>query len=161
MYLGIDPGLKNLGLAITDKDGKLEFSKVYSLDDFSGQPEKLVEEIVDHIHEYDIEKAFMERYVAYAGRQTAITENLLMLIGGLYYALAREGLKPNMFRAIDWKPAICKYLFKVKDFRNPAEKFDKKFSMAAAECIIGTKPKTDHEADAICLSHIWKIYEQN
>jgi Holliday junction resolvasome RuvABC endonuclease subunit len=158
---GIDPGTANLGVAVLDKGtDKLVYSEVYSVKDYENDAFSLVYDVSNTIRDHCNYRICMERYVAYAGRQTAVTESLLMVIGALKYALEYHGETVHMYRAIDWKPALCKYLFKTKGFKNPAASFDKKYSMAAAECIIGEKLKTNHEADAVCLAYMWKLYEQ-
>jgi hypothetical protein len=106
----------------------------------------------------------MERYVAYKNVYTAEAENILMLIGGLQASIhIRTGITTTMHRAIDWKTWLVKWLFRNKNFDNPSDKLDKKFSVAAAKACLqrdnnttgepyAVNFKTDHEADAACLA---------
>lgn len=161
-HLGIDPGWVNLGVAVTRFQGgkwDLMGSRTFN-------PSKMVDATAticswaeDIIPTCDLPLTYcIERYVSYKGVNTAEAENILMLIGGLREAigwtLRDEGSNPPLLvRAIDWKTDLVKYLAKNRGFDNPSTSLDKKFSIAAAKCIIGNHEiKTDHEADAICLS---------
>jgi len=162
-YLGIDPGWKNLGLALirVPLEGKepkpsLVFSKVYAPADFKSITE-FVCEIDKDIVEYNVsfDGITIERYVAYKNVQSAETENITMVIGALSYYFASQWEKePNLVRAIEWKSALVKALFRTKNFDNPSSSLDKKFSIAAADCCMNKELKlnTDHEADAVCLA---------
>lgn len=157
--MGIDPGIKNLGMAITRDSGELMLSTTYSVPQYHGNTNKLINSILAEADSYGCKNIHIERFVPYAGKNIAISEEILMLIGGLRYSLQDLCYSNNvvLIRAIDWKPVLCKYLYKKYKFKNPSKTFDKKFSMAAAEIIIDGKPKNDHEADAICLSHLWAV----
>lgn len=120
-------------------------------------PDFLCSWIDDTVSQSALTSACLERYVSYKGVNTAEAENILMLIGGLRQALrysqASLPFDVLLVRAIDWKTDLVKYLVKNKGFDNPSTSLDKKFSIAAAKCIIGNHEiKTDHEADAICLA---------
>lgn len=154
-YLGVDPGVANIGVAITTESGELVESCVL---DFKGLTEMhlIAAEIADKANSYEVQKAYVERFVAYKGQHSSSSEDILMFIGALTYAM-RWDCVTQLYRAIDWKPKLCKHLVKTKGFDNPSSTFDKKYSRAAATCITGQKVKTDHEADAICLSYMWKV----
>jgi Holliday junction resolvasome RuvABC endonuclease subunit len=156
--LGIDPGVVNIGMAVTDENGKLVDSRVIGFTDVASMC-TAVDDAVYLLGSQGVTQTFIERFVAYKGMQSASTENILMYIGAAVYALNSE-CSITLLRAIDWKPALCKYLVKTSGFSNPSTKFDKKFSIAAAEFITKEKIKTTHEADAICLSYMWKIYDK-
>lgn len=151
LKIGIDPGWKNLAIAVV-QDSVLTTkvfnpSKAITLKD-------AVDAILEIIPTHLRGTVVLERYVAYAGVTNADSEYILMLIGALVDRLQGLGFNVKLTRAIDWKPRLCKELFKLKGFRNPSEKFDKKFSIAAAESIYPEyKFKTDHEADAACLAY--------
>jgi len=155
--VGIDPGWKNLGFAITrvDKNGFIfkEFTCVMDPSSFSS-PTKFIEELDRVIISSGINKIHsvtIERFVAYAGVSTAETENICMLIGSLVYYFAASGywgVEPLLVRAIDWKTQLVKLLYKQKGFDNPSPKLDKKFSIAAAKACLDMENvfKTDHES---------------
>lgn len=157
-YTGIDPGSRNLGYAclIIDEHGKVMIYDVEHID-----PQELgFSKTINFLRQMGnmTEAVIIERYVAYKGIHNAASEEILMLIGGI--RLTFEEYPVSLVRAIEWKPAICKYLVKNKDFSNPSQSLDKKFSMAAAKCIVGKIDgfedqliKTDHVADAICLAY--------
>lgn len=108
--------------------------------------------------------AYIERFVAYKNVLSEASEQILMFIGALQYALLDRGYEVHMVRAIDWKPKVCKYLVRSKEFNNPYSSFDKKYSILAAQTLSGIEGKmVDHEADAICLSYlnIVNSYESN
>lgn len=156
-YLGIDPGVVNTGWALRTGDSKASAGGVFN-------PSKSVSIIHAADDLYDLVKSSrpsdlpigvlaIERFVAYKGILTADSEKVLMLIGSLLHKFHSHGTRFVTCRAIDWKPAVCKELYKTKDFRNPSEKLDKKFSVAAAAAVLDRPFKTtDHEADAVCLS---------
>jgi hypothetical protein len=84
-------------------------------------------------------------------------ERINQVIGALIFYFGYNqtwNKEPLLIRAIDWKTNLVKSLYKKKGFRNPSDKLDKKFSMAAAAaCVeLNSKLETDHEADSICLS---------
>ena len=159
-YLGIDPGWVNLGAAIVKHSGTtwdLVKSHTFNPSKHTEFPDFLCGWIDDCLPGYMPQGACIERYVSYKGVNTAEAENILMLIGGLRQALLYSSPVPpfdvSLVRAIDWKTDLVKYLVKNRGFDNPSTSLDKKFSIAAAKCIIGNYDiKTDHEADAICLA---------
>lgn len=155
MHAGIDPGTRNIGVAITDDDGKLVHSQVFDM------VKDGLEVTINNIVEYtkDCSTVCIERFVPYQGKHSKASEKTTMLIGGLAYAYMNKGITPEMYRAIDWKIKLCKYLVRNKDFDNPSSSFDKRYSIAAAKCITGISQKeklTTHEGDAACLSYMWK-----
>lgn len=161
-YVGIDPGWKNLGLAITkqDEEGKITLihsevmnpSSYTSITQYVDALDKVLTPLTTHLA-----GVTMERFVAYNTIHTAESESINMLIGALSYYFGSPNIwdvEPNLVRAIDWKTALVKQLFKKKGFQNPSDALDKKFSIAAAKCCLDHEIefKTDHEADAVCLS---------
>jgi len=155
-HLGIDPGTVNIGIAVTDNDGKLVYSTVLNCRELGGI-DKVINEILCIVTEHQVSTCAIERFVPYRNVFSSSAEEILMLIGAIWYALKSINIEPIMFRAISWKPALCKYLVKTQGFSNPSTNFDKKYSVAAAQAITGTKVKTNHESDAVCLSYIWKL----
>lgn len=154
MHLGIDPGTRNLGLAVTDGEGKLIRSSVLDMKELGGIT-KTAQAVLHIAAQYNTKTMGIERFVPYAGKHSAATEEILMLIGALIFLFETAHHKVTLYRAIEWKPALCKHLFKTVGFNNPSTSFDKKYSHAAARCITQLDVKTDHEADAICLSRMW------
>lgn len=156
-HLGIDPGVKNIGVAITDDTGKLIFSIVTELgEDRTNGLLSVAAKVRYLCGEYDIKTVAIERFVAFKGIHSKISEDILMLIGCLWYATRTfNDLKVSLYRSIDWKPSLCKYLVKEIGFDNPSQKFDKQFSRAAAQAITKEKITNDHVADAIGLSRMW------
>ena len=157
MYLGIDPGWSSFGYAQVDGNGELlsiydtgkpkDHGITTFISTVLGKPEGVV-------------SLTMERFVPYDGMYTTATETVTMMIGALQYHYELLGIKVHLFRAIEWKPALCKWLVKNKGFKNPSIRFDKEFSIAAAECLCGKSIKSDHRADAICLAYLGYIYGQ-
>jgi Holliday junction resolvasome RuvABC endonuclease subunit len=156
MHIGIDPGTVNMGIAITDDDGKLLYSDVLNSREL-GSLYSTVHVVIGLAAEYNTKTLGIERFVAYKGMHSKASEEILMLIGALQFVFESAHHSIKLVRAIEWKPTLCKYLVRTKGFDNPSTSFDKKYSRAAAECITGQKLKTDHEADAVCLSYIWKL----
>lgn len=155
-HLGIDPGLKNIGIVVTDDDGKLVFSQALGLEQCQNGVTGFVQGILRVCSKYEVQTCAIERFVTFKGIQSKVSEEILMLIGALRYAIENYGhLKVSMYRSIDWKPALCKYLVKELRFDNPSQKFDKQFSKAAASAITKEKITNDHIADAIGLSRMW------
>ena len=150
--LGIDPGWMSCGIALikgkdlilsrnlVPKDCLSIKGAVHSI--FDGFPEDI-----------EISSVTIERFVAYEGKHSAQSENILMFIGALVYFFQVMEVKVNQVRAIDWKPAVCKHLVRTTDFSNPYPAFNKKYSLLAAEKFSGQKLETDHEADAVCLAY--------
>lgn len=152
LQIGIDPGTANLGLAVV-VDGEYVFGL-----HFAPQKKGLYEaanyalEIAEKHYTGGDKVLTIERYVSYKGIQTS-GEGILMLIGALVYVFSNAGYKVLATRAIDWKPVICKHLFKTTGFRNPSKEFDKVYSLAAAKELTGKELKNNHVADAICLAY--------
>lgn len=143
--LGVDPGWAKCGVGVLETDGEkfeLVVSKVLSPRDLWYK--KTVEEISSLSPSF--ESVGIERFVTYKGTFSAASEDILMLIGALRLGLEPE---PIVFRAIDWKG----YLLRKLGLAAEGGKLDKKFSFQACEAICNTKPKTDHEADAICIAY--------
>lgn len=173
-YVGIDPGVKNLGVAIlvkNDEDFSLVFSGVFSVqkDDFlKGIYEILlkINSVKDEICTSPTSLSYVciERFVPYKGMFSDIDEEILMIIGALKLALLMDKsvADPVLFmRAIDWKIKLSKMLYK-KGFRNPVKTLNKTFSSTAANFILN-KPnstETSHEADAICLAYMAYAHHQ-
>lgn len=166
--IGIDPGYKNLGAAIlqvqSDKSLKLVSSRVFNpskncLELFPPEIRLWINESINSDMRYSVKGFSMERYVPYAGVNSSDGENIQSLIGMLRYASYDwTGFNSNLYRAVEWKTNLVKTLFK-QGFRNPSDKLDKKFSIAAAAACLNlfekdfkNNVKTDHEADAICLA---------
>lgn len=150
--VGIDPGWASFGIA---RQGKGSLVKVdsYIPRDYASTKEFL-EILKENYNKPDM--VFIERFVAYQGVHSDASEQILMLIGAVRYFYELQGVQVFMVRAIDWKPALCKYLVRNKGFNNPYPGFDKKYSILAAKEISGEgiARKVDHEADAICLSYL-------
>lgn len=177
MILGIDPGWASFGGSIEHK-GKIIGITSFVPRDLSSTDSisKVVEQLEGWIERVSggyifgqktadgiksIEACFIERFVAYAGIHSDMSEKILMLIGALKYAFERENIPVHMVRAIDWKPTVCKYLVRTKNFNNPYPAFDKQYSILAAKTLSGLDLKSDHEADAICMSYLGKVNEYN
>ena len=156
MYkIGIDPGWSNLGLAVLDEQNKKVFSINMTPSDHSTIPGAIdaVEEILAPYWD-GVDSAAIEKYVVYGrGVPSKAMINTTMMVGALQYMFHRHHVDAQLYKAIDWKKSVCKDLFKTVGFRNPSDSFDKKFSLAAAECICGEKFETDHEADAAGLAY--------
>jgi hypothetical protein len=158
--IGIDPGWASFGIAIS-KDGNLLGKTSFVPKDF-GTRLAFIKELnkwLDTYQEYitsDFVQVFMERFVAYAGVQVSNSESILMLIGAIDYLLSSNGMDVVLIRALDWKVKICHHLVKTQDFNNPYKNFDKKYSILVAETLSGQKFKSDHEADAVCMSYLTK-----
>lgn len=173
MILGMDPGKTNFAAVFLDDDCEYLGGRVFDY------KEKTNVEAIYHLP-YELEQlrydawcndvtrstekkilcAGMERFVAYGSKLTNVSEGILMLSGAaISYAHHANGHSMPIFtfRAIDWKPALCKHLVKTKGFDNPSLNFDKKYSLAAAECATGTKFKNDHLADAACIAY-WAVH---
>lgn len=112
-----------------------------------------VETIFNAVNGQEIAGLCIERYVAYRNVMSPDSEKILMLIGAILGEAERRGIPTQAYRAIDWKIGLCKHLVLTRGFSNPSDKLDKKFSFAAQTCITGRKTKTDHEADAECLTY--------
>jgi hypothetical protein len=157
VFLGVDPGSTNLGYALV-RDKKVIFQATVNPSNWSLS--KTVETVLESLPAQCQPVLVIERYVAYKGAHNAASEHILMLIGAFVYEFERRGYNVLQFRAIDWKPSICKYLFINEGFRNPSSSFDKKFSIAAAQALSGIILKSNHEADAICLAYKGSILNE-
>jgi len=151
-FLGIDPAWKTLGWSLIDEDrdyidsGVLDPSKMKS-----GEVPEVLSKLLPH---GDILGCCMERFVYYKGVHNPDSERILMVIGQLQHWLHINDIPVTLFKAFDWKSRLSKDLYKNKDFRNPSDRLDKEYSLAAAEAALGVEFKTDHEADAGCLAYI-------
>lgn len=166
LYLGVDPGPVNTGWCVRGVINDKPFLATGVFDpratgDVIMAAEKLWYLMYDsgpESAEWEIVGACIERYVSYKGVLTSNAEDTCLFIGSLTYLLRSRGITTTLARAITWKPNVCKTLYLSNGFKNPSDKLDKKFSVAAACSILGIedpkkKPfKTDHEADAIGLS---------
>ena len=168
--LGIDPGWASCGLALREY-GKITKATNIVPRDIGSREMFGLTDITDYIKDEflgteftwvsDIDAVYMERYVAYKGIHSDMSEKILMFIGALQYYFLADGVPVHMVRAIDWKPKVCKYLVRTKGFNNPYPSFDKKYSILAAKELSGISGVTDHEADAICLSYLSVVVEYN
>jgi hypothetical protein len=158
--IGIDPGWASFGIAIT-KDDKVIATNISLIpkefDDnhfFIAALETWVCNALDLKESHSLADAvYIERFVTYGGVQVD-PENILMVIGALEYYFCTNSVKPILIKALDWKIRLCHYIVKTKGLSNPGTKFDKKYSLWAAEIMSGEKFKSDHEADAVCLSYM-------
>lgn len=155
MKLGIDPGLRNIGLALLNEEGQFVKSAHFDLVDLPIK--ESVDKIEGFIDSADISEAFIERFVPYKGVLSPSAEQILMIIGGIEYMLASKGAVVNKARAIDWKPILCKWAVRNLGFKNPSTSFDKKFDLAMAKALTGVEFKTDHEGDAACLASLFRV----
>lgn len=158
MYtIGIDPGWRNLGIALSDvTDGKGVLLKSKTLDPSkSSSYSNFLASVSDLCGDYSLNLVCIERYVPFKGMHTPNSEEINKLIGALcYFFEDKHGLQPQLFRSIEWKTKLAQELYKTGNFKNPSTSLDKKFSLAAAAFCCNVKGKiTDHEADAVCLSY--------
>lgn len=158
LILGIDPGVKNLGCALYSKDSEKVLRTGHH--NFKG---KTALEVVSSLEAFldsdaqEVGTLVIERYVAYKGVTGQAAEDILLIIGALIYWANTKGWKVYAVRAIEWKSFLVKYCSK-NGFSNPSSDLDKKFSMALAAWVAGDiKIKTDHEADAACLSYLGSL----
>ena len=160
-YLGCDPGWTNMAYAWLSDQGDLVTGVVVPKDLPKCRiapmiaDEALEKHIVDFGADHEVVGAMMERFVYYKGVHNPNSEQILMVTGQMQCWLAYEHeVTPTMIKAYDWKNRLSKHLFK-KGFRNPSDRLDKEFSVAAAEFIFPDYDfKTDHEADAACMAYI-------
>ena len=165
VYLGIDPGLKDLGWALVTEDFSVIETGVINSFDAEDDKVDLVEGS-SNIPTYGIRKTIwtlsnkvlgtppsvegtgMERFVSYADKQTALSEPINILIGGLLFTM------PSVYlcRASDWKIFLGHHLLQTRGWRNPSSARDKDMSFALCKEFTGKVPATSHEADAICLA---------
>lgn len=152
--LGIDPGCDNLGYAIADAGRILSYGY---MDPNLHDPHEFLDLFCQKTvlaHEVDV--VLMERFVPYAGKQgvdTAETTNILI---GMLLARLR-GPRVAMMRAGDWKIQVAKRLARERNFENPSGSLDKKFSKAAAKCILPGYKGSTHEADGICMAWLGSL----
>jgi len=161
-HLGIDPGWKNLGVALVveDKDGA--FSKVktevINPSSYRDEAECALDIYERYIKFTKVSSITIERFVPFNGQATHEAENINLLIGAIcgIIRIKEPTIQVLRVRSIEWKVAIVKALVKTRGFDNPSMSLDKKFSMAAAAACLGIikleKGITDHEADSICLA---------
>lgn len=169
--IGIDPGWKNAGVALVENnDGKLKLVHSATLNpSILSDKERcsvVLSELTSKVPIELISSVGIERYVAYKGVHTADSEKIIMLIGGLVERVNIESQGKCgilLYRAVDWKVALVKQLAKYRGFSNPSDSLDKKFSIAAARACLDSPGtfRTDHEADAICISSIKHIQQRS
>lgn len=160
-FLGVDPGWTNLAYAWLREDGELLTGCLNPKTLPKGilTPDKVAEAIEDYnLFEDTLEGAVMERFVYYDGISNPDSERILMVTGQLQYWLADHyEVVPVMIKAYDWKNRLSKHLYK-QGFRNPSDRLDKTFSLAAARFAFPDYEfKTDHEADAACMAYIARL----
>jgi hypothetical protein len=177
IYIGIDPGWINLGLSIvtpSNKIGKVEVlaTKVFDPSKgplaFSTALPLIINGLVKDTTLYELKGISIERYVPYSNTMTQETENITMLIGMITSTFfidnpCGKGAYPELVRAIDWKVKMARGNARVLGFDNPADKLDKKYSLAMAKFLTENKYEfqTDHEADATCIASIPILAGQN
>jgi hypothetical protein len=159
--IAIDPGWVNCSISLASLTGsEVKHIKSLTLNPSSIESRDRCSQVFSNIltlvDPKDVEFVTIERYVSYSGVNTAEAENILMLIGGLK-ELAMQYFPDAdiiLHRALDWKMALVKLLFKAKDFRNPSDKLDKKFSLAAAKACFDnpTLFQNDHDADSSAMA---------
>lgn len=153
---GIDPGTVNIGVAITNDNGKLLYSSILDFKTYGGAI-GVTDYIISIFIEQNVKTCAIERFVPFRNTFSKSAEDIIILIGCLWYGLSKNGIETSLFRSIEWKQALNKYLVKELGFSNPSTSFDKKFSCAAAEAITKEKIKNDHQADGIGLSRMWAV----
>ncbi len=145
--LGIDPGPVNTGFCVTSFSPSASALLKHECINFNGlSPRAAAQRVLSACPEMPT-LLTIERFVTYRGVQSDAYERTCILVGAIGTILET----PTLVRAIDWKLAVGHFLYR-QGFRNPSDKRDKKFSLAAAEFASGVKFKTDHEADAFLLS---------
>lgn len=161
--VGLDIGWKNAGVAVVARTSNgIELVHCATLNPSGMNAGKrctqILSEVGSKVTPTDVNWFVAERYVAYQGVQTAESENILMLLGGVVESSRHIFYNADimMLRAIEWKTELVKLLFKLKGFQNPSDKLDKKFSVAAAHaCLdIDKEIPDDHCADAICMASL-------
>lgn len=160
LIVGIDPGVRNLGIALYDS-GSMKVLKTQRYD-LSGQSMLQVISSLEDFLGSDIEHVkslVMERYVAYEGVIGAAAEAILMVIGALTYWAEWHKWEPKLVRAIDWKTVLVHHFKRNEGADIESLNLDKKFSVNVAKliCDKGSDLKgkiTDHEADAIGLAFL-------
>ena len=146
--LGIDPGIRNIGLALTE-GSRIVKTKTADLHGLS------LIQALDLVREFAgecVESCTIERFVAYRDLATSDQERLNLLIGSIVgWLYGGDRIEVSLVRAVDWKTSLSHKYYK-EGFRNPSTSFDKKFDLALCKFIFGETPETDHEADAALLS---------
>lgn len=160
LFLGVDPGWKNLGWCVSNGEGEPQLFGTMNPSEYElGTVPKLILDSLGSKAK-NLKGLAMERYVFYDGRYNADSEHILLVTGQFQYMAASLGMETKMFRAIDWKTTLAKYLHKRNGWENPSDSFDKVFSIAAAKEVSGMEFKVDHVADAACLAALagryWK-----
>lgn len=169
-YLGVDPGWTNLAYAWLSDEGDLITGCVVPKELPKG---RLAPMVISDAHwkclecqdgfeqTHEVAGAAMERFVYFDGVHNPNSEQILMVTGQVQYFLASEhNAVATMFRSFDWKSRLSKKLFK-EGFRNPSDRLDKQFSIAAAEWIFDREFETDHEADAACMAYIARLMDRD
>lgn len=167
VYLGIDPGWKNLGFSMAQYDTEtthitLLHSQVFNISGYKGIT-PAIKDIVATFIRYKPDNAIfrqltIERFISYKNVDSAEFEIINRIIGALdiYFNEALVPTYPTRLeRAIDWKTSLVKALHIKSGFENPSETLDKKFSIAAGKACLDEVPgkkMTDHEYDAVCLA---------
>jgi hypothetical protein len=153
LFLGIDPGWKNLGWGIVDVRGKHVAAGTLNPSEYPiGETPLALLEVIEPYQNY-VKGACMERYVTYRGKHNPDSEHILLVTGSLQYMIKSDLECPlAMYKAIDWKTPIAKHIYLTTGQENPSDSLDKVFSMFAGEILTGKQFKVDHEADASCLA---------
>lgn len=151
-FLGVDPGWADCGWCLLGSEGDRVTGGVIHPNEV-GIEQAVHDLITNNLGEFQghILGASLERYVYYKGIHNPNSEQILMVTGAIRFAMYDRSIPFSMYKAIDWKNKLSRYLFK-KGFRNPSDKLDKEFSLAAGEFCTGYSFSTDHEADAACLA---------
>jgi len=152
LFLGVDPGWKNLGWSVTDEKGR--YIKSGSVDPSTLPLGSIGQYLLSQLEE---EAPFlagmaMERYVVYKGKYNSDSEHILLVTGALQALACQLGIPLDMYKAIDWKTRAAKFIYKTTRQENPSDRLDKVFSMFAALVLLEVEFESDHEADASCLS---------
>lgn len=162
MIVGIDPGWSSFGICVREPDiNQVTYHNFIPKDlpSFISIVKLLEETYPSFLNsEFKNNQIFIERFVPYNNVQSGAAEDTLMVIGMLRHYFESKGSSVFLYRAIDWKSKLCKWMVRNKSFSNPSKGFDKVFSVAAAKCLLESEGFTfkgsTHEADAICLSYL-------
>lgn len=160
-YLGVDPGWTNLAYAFLSEEGELFTECVIPNELPKGTlAPHIMDEFISSL-DVNLSGAVMERFVYYDGVSNPTSEQILMVTGQVQFWLADGfSIVPTMWKAFDWKSRLSKHLYK-QGFRNPSDRLDKKFSLAAARYIFPDYDfETDHEADAACMAYIARMLDR-
>jgi hypothetical protein len=170
MCLGVDPGKTNCGISLLriNEDKTFSLVKAETLDTSSFTSMSACADYICNTFTEgkDIHYVTLERFVSFGGTSPSVAEDINILVGSILGILHYRGkINSNqsdpsvlLVRSIEWKTALVKTLVKTRGFDNPSSSglLDKKFSMAAAACILGLdkleKGVNNHEADAICVA---------